>query len=486
MKKFITFKGKIVATIILVFTSITASAQPHPYIWPKDSLVLAKLQTWSDWKFGVLIHWGAYSQWGVVESWSLCPEDEGWCERRGPHADNYFEYKNAYENLRKEFNPQQFDPKKWADAFKNAGMRYVVFTTKHHDGFCMFDSKYTDYKITDAASAFSKNPKSNVAKEVFTAFRNDGFGIGAYFSKPDWHNENYWWPYFPPLDRNVNYDPTKFPERWKAFQKFTYNQIEELMTGYGKFDLIWLDGGWARPANSLDKETSEWLGKRKWIQDVDMPAIAAMARKHQPGLLVVDRSVHGEYENYQTPEQQVPEKLLDYPWESCITLGPNWYSAGPNEKYKTVRQTIQLLINIVSKGGNLLLGIGPDKTGDLVPDVYQRLKSIGEWMQVNGEGIYGTVPNDIYESGNWRFTKSRKSKSVYAFYLPAEDETSISTQIMVPELAPPAKSEIYLLGFDRPLKWQPIPKGIHINIPQQVVNKLKNQPAWTFEIQPSK
>src|SRR4029078_2742338 len=365
MKTFITFKGKIVATIILVFTSITASAQPHPYIWPKDSLVLAKLQTWSDWKFGVLIHWGAYSQWGVVESWSLCPEDEGWCERRGPHADNYFEYKKAYENLRKEFNPQQFDPKKWADAFKNAGMRYVVFTTKHHDGFCMFDFKYTDYKITDAASAFSKNPKSNVAKEVFTAFRNDGFGIGAYFSKPDWHNENYWWPYFPPLDRNVNYDPTKYPERWKAFQKFTYDQIEELMTGYGKFDLIWLDGGWVRPANSLDKETSEWLGKRKWIQDVDMPAIAAMARKHQPGLLVVDRSVHGEYENYQTPEQQVPEKLLDYPWESCITLDPNWYSASPNENYKTVRQTVQLLINIVSKGGNLLLGIGPDKSGDL-------------------------------------------------------------------------------------------------------------------------
>jgi len=145
-----------------------------------------------------------------------------------------------------------------------------------------------------------------------------------------------------------------------------------------------------------------------------------------------------------------------------------------------------LLINIVSKGGNLLLGIGPDKSGDLVPEVYQRLKSIGEWMQVNGKGIYGTVPNDIYESGNWRFTRSRKSKSVYAFYLPAEDETSISTQIMVPELVPPAKSEIYLLGFDRPLKWQPVPKGIHITIPQQVINKLKNQPAWTFEIQPSK
>src|SRR5215216_4654078 len=120
MKKFIpTFKSKILTTIILLLTSTAINAQTHPYIWPKDSLVLEKLQTWKDWKFGVLIHWGAYAQWGVVESWSLCPEDEGWCERRGPYADNYVEYKKAYENIRKEFNPEEFNPQKWADAFKN-------------------------------------------------------------------------------------------------------------------------------------------------------------------------------------------------------------------------------------------------------------------------------------------------------------------------------------------------------------------------------
>jgi alpha-L-fucosidase len=156
-------KINVLSTISLFLCALALSAsgyaQDFPYIPPTDSQVKDKLQTWEDWKFGVLIHWGAYSQWGVVESWSLCPEDEGWCERRGPFAKNYFEYKTAYENIRKEsFNPTSFNPNKWAAAFKDAGMEYGVFTTKHHDGFCMFDTKYTDYKITDSKSLFSSNP----------------------------------------------------------------------------------------------------------------------------------------------------------------------------------------------------------------------------------------------------------------------------------------------------------------------------------------
>ena len=149
-----------------------------------------------DYKFGLFMHWGTYSQWGVVESWSICPEDEGWTQRRGPYSANYFEYKKAYENLQTTFNPQNFHPEKWVDAAKNAGMKYVVFTTKHHDGFCMFDTKQTDYKITSPKTPFSTNARSNVAKEIFSAFRKENFLIGAYFSKPDWHNENYWWPTF--------------------------------------------------------------------------------------------------------------------------------------------------------------------------------------------------------------------------------------------------------------------------------------------------
>src|ERR1700741_2332562 len=238
--------------IVFIILSFNICYSQHKYVAPTDPLVLKKLDQWQDLKFGLFMHWGTYSQWGIVESWSLCPEDEGWTQRRGPAAKNYYEYKKAYENLQTSFNPSQFDPTKWVQAAKNAGMKYVVFTTKHHDGFCMFDSKQTDYKITDKKSPFNVNPKANVAKAIFDAFRKENFLTGAYFSKPDWHNENYWWPYFPPKDRNVNYDPKKYPQKWTAFKDFTFNQIKELMSEYGKMDILWLDGGWVRPLSTVD------------------------------------------------------------------------------------------------------------------------------------------------------------------------------------------------------------------------------------------
>jgi alpha-L-fucosidase len=344
-------------------------------------------------------------------------------------------------------------------------MKYVVFTTKHHDGFCMFDSKYTDYKITDAGSIFAQNPKSNVTDLVFNAFRNEGLGVGAYFSKPDWHNDDYWWPYFPVTDRNVNYDPVKYPEHWKNFQKFTYKQIQELMTDYGKIDILWLDGGWVRPAGSLTEETKPWLGKNQYVQDVNIPEIALMARKNQPGLLVVDRSVHGEFENYRTPEQQIPDQIPDYPWESCITLGDSWYSTGPAEHYKSAHWAIQTLVKIVAKGGNFLLGIGPDKTGELVPEVYQRLEEIGKWMDVNAEAIYNSKPLTPYQSGQFCFTQSKDGKTRYAFYLLNENE-SIPESLELPSGFVANANEIQLLGHPEKLNikekdgkyWLTVPK----------------------------
>ena len=207
------------------------------YVPETDPLVRQKLEAWQDLKFGLLMHWGPYSQWGIVESWSICPEDEGWCRRS---LEDYYEYVKKYENLKKTFNPVKFDPAVWAKAAKEAGMRYVIFTTKHHDGFCMFDNKYTDYKITDQECPFSANPRANVTREIFEAFRKEGFWVGAYFSKPDWHSPYYWWPNFPPRDRNVNYDPEAYPERWEKFVEYTHNQILELMTDYGRLDILWL------------------------------------------------------------------------------------------------------------------------------------------------------------------------------------------------------------------------------------------------------
>jgi alpha-L-fucosidase len=451
------------------------------YAYPSDYEVIQRLQEWQNWKFGVIIHWGPYSQWGIVESWSLCPEDEPWCVRQGPNADNYCEYVNAYKQIRKSFNPDKFNPEKWAKACSNAGMKYLVFTTKHHDGFCMFDSKYTNYKITDKESLFSQNPKSNITKEVFSAFRAQGLGIGVYFSKPDWHNEDYWWPYFPVFDRNVNYDPTKYPERWKRFQDYTYNQIEELMTNYGNVDVLWLDGGWVRPAGTLTEETKPWLGKNQWIQDVNMPAIATMARTHQPGLLIVDRTVHGEFENYRTPEQQIPESILSYPWESCITLGDNWYSTSPKERYKSATWAIHTLIKIVAKGGNFLLGIGPDKTGDLVPEVYQRLEEIGKWMKINSAAIYNSKPLPPYEMNKFYFTQSKDEKQKFAFYLLNENETTPKTIELTRNFVENYK-EVYLLGYPKMISIKRNKGEIYIEIPEDITKELENAPALVFRI----
>ncbi|MFI5133227.1 MAG: alpha-L-fucosidase, partial [Chitinophagales bacterium] len=243
---------KIFFALSLFSSLVIYSQENYPFVAETDPLAIQKLEEWKDWKFGLLMHWGTYSIWGIVESWSLCPEDEGWTVRKKGDFSSYFEYKKEYENLGKQFNPVKFNPAKWAAAAKEAGMKYVVFTTKHHDGFCMFDTKETDYKITASWVPFSKDPRANVTKEIFSAFRKENFGIGAYYSKPDWHNENFWWPYFPPMNRNVNYDIKKYPDRWKNFQDFTYNQVKELMTDYGKVDILWLDGAWVRPDSLVD------------------------------------------------------------------------------------------------------------------------------------------------------------------------------------------------------------------------------------------
>jgi alpha-L-fucosidase len=474
-------------TSFLLSAAIISHAQQHnfndSYVKPTDTLVQQKIDQWQDLKFGLFMHWGTYSQWGVVESWSICPEDEGWTQRRGPYAASYNEYVKAYENLQTTFNPVNFKPDKWATAAKDAGMKYVVFTTKHHDGFCMFDTKQTDYKITSSKTPFSSNAKSNVTKEIFDAFRKDGFLTGAYFSKPDWHSPDYWWPYFPPKDRNVNYDPKKYPERWKAFKDYTYNQIQELMTGYGKVDVLWLDGGWVRPLSSVDT-TVEWQRGIKDDQDIDMARIAKMARGYQPGLMVVDRTVSGEFENYVTPEQTIPKEPLDYPWESCITMGNSW-SYVPNDQYKSANTIVHLLLRIVSRGGNLLLNIGPSPLGDFSDTAYDRLKEIGAWMKVHAEAVYGTKPLAPYEDGNVLYLQSKDSKTVFVYVLSEDDRDDVlmPEQIDLANISLNKKSKIVCLDAPKEkIKFSSIETGSRLQIPASLHNKPVGKYAIAFKI----
>ena len=386
-----------------------------------DTVVLNRIAEWQDLKFGFMMHWGIYAQWGVVESWSIC--NEPWIVREAKPGVrktdagvSYESYKWNYRRLIKTFNPQAFDPQGWADIAREAGMRYVVFTTKHHDGFCMFDTKETDYGVAGRNCPYSHTPQPDITRGVVDAFRGAGFWTGLYFSKPDWHHPDYWAPEWATPDRNVNYDIARYPERWERFKSFTYNQIRELTHNYGDIDILWLDGGWVRPEWSINDESREWLGCYGRVQDIGMDSLVSIARENNPDLIVVDRSVGGRYENYRTPEKQVPDTLLPYPWETCMTMGDSW-SYVPNDNYKSATQLIHMLVDVVSKGGNLLLNVGPDADGRLPEEAVSRMKEIGAWLKVNGEAIYGTRPLYPYGGGRVYYTQSKDGQHKYAIVL---------------------------------------------------------------------
>lgn len=375
------------------------------YEWPTDTAVLEKLQQWQDGKFGVLFHMGLYSVPGIVESWSICSEDVDWITRKGNLP--YDEYKKWYFSLKDSLNPTEFDPAKWADVMKDAGMKYMIFTTKHHDGFCMYDSKLTDFSV--AHGAMANHEKKDMARHVFDAFRDKGFMIGCYFSKPDWHTEWFWNPEFATPNRHINYKKDRHPDWWKNYQDFTAGQIGELLDGYGRFDILWLDGGWIR---------GDEVG-------LDSLLTVARAGKHR-GLIAVDRSIRGRNENYQTPERGIPERQLNYPWESCIPLSNDWGWV-PNAPFKSPGKVIGLLAETVAKGGCLLLGVGPTAQGTIEPEVASRLHEVGQWLDKNGEAIYGTKITPVYNDGNVWFTASADGETIYAIYAHPDREEMPAT-----------------------------------------------------------
>ncbi|AWW31766.1 alpha-L-fucosidase [Echinicola strongylocentroti] len=446
--------------------------QSSVYEAPTDPAVIAKLDNWQDLKFGMIIHWGVYAVPGMIESWALCSED--WINRDSTVA--YHDFKEWYWGLKDEFNPVDFDPGQWADAADAAGMKYVVFTTKHHDGFNMFDTQQTDYKITDGP--FSDQPKANVAKYVFDAFRERDFMIGAYFSKPDWHSQYYWWDKYATADRNNNYDIRKNEWRWNKFKEFTFDQISELMHDYGSIDILWLDGGWVRPLETVNEEVRSW-GARipEWSQDIDMPKIARMARKAQPGLLMVDRTVHGPYENYQTPEQSIPEEQMDVPWEACMTLGHAW-GYHEHQNYKSVNKVIHTLTEVVAKGGSLLLGVGPTPKGLLTDEDVNRLKGIGDWLDVNGAAIYGTRTVDYYQEDNVYFTKDKQGNK-YAIVLIEEGMEIPNTVSWSTDQAVDG-NKVTLLEGNKALRVSKTVGQVIVTIPEKVRANIQQKDAIVF------
>ena len=420
------------------------------YVQPTEPEVLQKLEWFKDQKLAFMVHWGTYSQLGMCESWPISDGDAYWSRTAYQWEPDNEKFRAQYFAMNRTFNPIRFNPDEWADFAKEAGFRYFIFTTKHHDGFCMFDSKYSPYKITNSDCPFHTNRRANVAKELFDAFHARGIAIAPYFSKPDWHCPWYWAKGCEKpvaYDRNPTYDPKAHPEIWNRFVEYTHAQLTELAEEYGPVDILWLDGGQVRPSNG---------------QDIRLDILAKKLRAKNPGLLFADRTVGGAFENYITPEQTIPQKPIDVPWESCISIG-NGFAYGYDDDYKPPRELVKLLINVVTRGGNLALNLGAQPDGRLPRRGMEAALGLGKWLKTYGEAIFETrAAKTQLENGDFGFT--RRGNTVYALKPVAADET-LNGSILVPWSE--GCKRISTVDTGEPLCFERTSMGLEVKLPER-------------------
>lgn len=346
-------------------------------------------------RFGMFIHWGIYAIPGRGE-WVRSNERMD--------LDDYLKYMN-------QFDPVDFDPKKWARAAKNAGMKYMVLTAKHHDGFCLFDTKYSKYKATNTKA------KRDLVKEYVEAVRSEGLGVGLYFSLIDWSHKD-----FPKY--NDIHSPHYKDDRYKNevidfdnYKKFLHKQIEEILTNYGKIDILWFDFSYE------DMYGEKWGAKE----------IVDMVRKYQPQAIMDNRlETSGEAfgsivtnnplpycGDFVSPEQILPYEGIknidgdDVPWELCLTMNNNWGYNPRDLAYKSSKTLIRKLVECVSKNGNMILNVGPTPRGYINDASMKILEEIGKWFDKNGESIYGCGRATNLPKPDWGYY-TQKDNVIYA------------------------------------------------------------------------
>jgi len=413
------------------------------WVKPKEQEILDKLEWFRDQKLALMIHFGIYSQLGIIESWPMIDAEKSWSQVQLDWVKDSKEFRKQYMDLNKSFNPIRLQSDKWAEFAKKNGFKYLVFTTKHHDGFCLWDTKQTDYKVTDPSCPYSSSAKPDIVRDVFDAFRKEGLGITAYFSKPDWHCENFWEEGYinECTDRYPSYDPEEKPEKWEKYVQFTHAQIKELIEEYGPVDTLWFDGGW------VDKR----LG-----YDIRLEEIIPEVRKNNPGLIVVDRTCGGEYENYITPECTIPPEPIDVPWEACLPISESFSYRFDDSTYKSAKELIYTFVEIVAKGGNLALNIAPQPDGRLPARAMEEVAKMGAWLERCGEAIYGTRICAPYRVDDIAFTQNKEA--VFAIVL----KDKLSGKIVIPYEG--CVSGATLLNTDTSLKYKVVKGGIKVSL----------------------
>jgi len=354
-----------------------------------------RMAWWTDARFGMFIHWGLYAM----------PARHEWVKRYERLTNE--EYQKYFEL----FNPDMYNPREWAKMAKNAGMKYAVITTKHHEGFCLFDTKFTDYKATNTPV------KKDLIKEWVEAFRAEGLKIGFYYSLLDWHHPDY------TIDRNHPQSASSDKEYVKlnkgkdmdVYRKYIKNQVHELLTNYGTVDIIWLD--YSFPAGKYGKGRKDW----------DSENLLKMVRELQPGIIINDRLDLLDKEggwDFTTPEQykvsKWPERNgVKVAWETCQTFSGSWGYYRDETSWKSDKQLLVLLIESVSKGGNLLLNVGPTARGTFDYRAVDRLEKMGDWMKYNNRSIYNCTeaPAEFPKQDNCLLTYNPETNRLYVHLL---------------------------------------------------------------------
>ena len=388
----------------------------------------ARMAWWREAKFGMFIHWGLYAIPAGV--WKGKPvKTAGEWIMYGAHIPV-----SEYEPLVHQFNPVKFDADRWVQIAKNAGMKYIVITTKHHDGFCLFDSKLTDYDI------MSTPFKRDIMKEMADACHRQDIKICWYHSILDWHNPDYL-PRGPGSKRPWDTRPTAGAD-FNRYLDYMKGQLRELLTNYGPIGVLWFDGGWEHSAQELHSNE-----------------IVAMIRSIQPNIIINNRIRIPQ--DFDTPEQKIPATgIPGRDWETCMTMNHTWGYKSTDHDWKSTEDLIHKLIDIVSKGGNFLLNVGPTAEGVIPKASVKRLAAIGDWMKVNSESIYGTTASPFPDLKWGRCTVKPGTLFLHVFDWPSNGK------LMVPGLENTV-DKAYLLAdpSQKPLQSTREGNNVVVNLP---------------------
>ncbi len=342
-------------------------------------------------RFGLFIHWGIYSAAARHE----------WVKNREKIRDK--DYQRYFDH----FDPDLYDPTAWAREARNAGMKYFVVTTKHHDGFCLWDSALTDYKAPNTPAG------RDLLRPLVEAFRAEGFRVGFYHSLLDWHHPEFPIDGFHPMRDDLAFRQASQGRDIRKYADYLHGQARELLTQFGRIDIMWYDFSYSH----LDWGWSRGKGKDDWRSE----ELLAMTRQLQPGIIVNDRlEIPGDVK---TPEQYQPRGWMTVEgkpvvWEACQTLNGSWGYDRDNLDWKSAEMLVKMLVDSVSKGGNLLLNVGPNARGEFEPKAVERLRAIGQWMRLHGRAIYGCTASDFPPPPDCRYTQNGDRLYLHLFDWP--------------------------------------------------------------------